>query len=81
MADLTETVTEIVPGIGVKTIFFTATKAAQNDTITFSSYVTVYGMSIKVGNNVETWTQATNVITLTSANTGAITGIAVVLGG
>jgi hypothetical protein len=40
-ADVTETITEILPHIGLKLIYFTGTKANADDTITFGDFTQV----------------------------------------
>ena len=78
VADLTETIVEIVPHLGIELLYFTATKATQNDTVTFATKRLVYPLAITVGDGgIETWTSSTNVVTLTSATTGAIRGLVV----
>lgn len=86
MTDLTETVTEVVPALGKKMIYFTATKAAQNDTITFSDYTTVRWAAAMVNDGSNDWSADTvtvdastaNMINLTGATTGTIYGVAIV---
>jgi hypothetical protein len=53
-----------------------ATKAAQNDTVTITNakVVEFAGVSIDATGASETNTVATNVITLTSATTGSVSG-------
>ena len=87
MADITETVTGIVPHLGISLIYFTATKAAQNDTITFSGYRQVLwaaahvfnGSSDGVVDTVTVDSTSVNLINLTGATTGTIKGVAVVI--
>ena len=43
MADIAETIKEMIPGCEVGQWYFTGTKAAQNDTVTFSDLRVVYG--------------------------------------
>jgi len=82
MANVNTTVTEILPqagsnGSGWKLGFLdTATKAAQDDTVTITnaSLVIFAGISIDATGASETNTLTTNVITCTSATTGAVSG-------
>lgn len=60
----------------VKILFIRGTKAAQNDTFTVSGLTTVIGVYLQFASGaVETETYSTNVITLTSATTGVISGL------
>lgn len=87
MADVTETVLVVTPSSEATLIYFTATKAAQNDTITFSDYRKVLWC------HVHTWASASdsigtedatidvntvNMINLPSATTGTVRGLAIV---
>ena len=86
MADKAETWKSIVPGSEVGLIYFTATKATQSDTITFSDFRVVYGAwaFVDAGGDwpVEdtiTRTDATaNQIILGSSDTGTVYGMALV---
>jgi len=86
-SDLTESVIECVPHMGVSLIYFSATKTAQNDTITFGSYRKVLwaaahvqnGSSDAVADTVTVDYTTANLINLTGATTGAIKGIALVV--
>jgi len=84
MADIAETAYTMLPSSDrVNLIFFTGTKAAQNDTVTFSDYRIIYGAVVFV-DDASTWeidvvsrVDATeNQITLTGADTGTVWGIA-----
>ncbi len=85
MANINTTVTELSPiggstNAGVKIgLLETATKAAQNDTVTITNANEVVwaGVSIDATGASETNTLATNVITLTSATTGAVSGMVI----
>lgn len=83
MGDIVETVTGIVPHLGISLIHFTGTKAAQSDTVTFSGYRVVYWAAAFVDGGSDwladtvTRTDATvNQIILTGATTGTVYGIA-----
>jgi len=85
MGDLTETVKPIVPSLDQTLIHFTATKVAQNDTITFGDYRLVVWAAAFVDAGSDwladtvTRTDGTaNQIKLTGASTGSIYGIALV---
>lgn len=80
MGDVAETVTEMLPSIGKKLIYFTATKGTTTDTVTFSGYVTVdYCAGQCAGVDDPVTAISTNVVTF-SVGTGALKGIAVVSG-
>ena len=87
MGDIAETVTNIVPGLGASIIYFTATKAAQNDTITFADYRQVlfadadvfYSTNDGVKDTVTVDYTTINMINLTGSTTGTIKGFAVVV--
>ena len=85
MTNVNATVKRIYPatasdGEGIKIGFLdSAGKVAQNDTVTITNANTVIfaGVSIDATGASETNTLATNVITCTSATTGAISGLVV----
>lgn len=81
-SDLTETTKRMIPSSELTQLYFTATKAAQNDTITFGDFRVVYGAVAFVDDggswaiDVVTVDDTTvNKITLTSAETGTVHGI------
>jgi len=78
MTELTETVTEVVPALGKKLIFFTATKTAQNDTIDFDDYSAVRWCAAHTGGSADTVTISGTTITLAGSGTGTVYGIAIV---
>jgi hypothetical protein len=56
--------------------FARGTKAAQNDILTVTGFTTVIGCYLQFASGaVETVTYSTNVITLTSATTGVVSGL------
>ena len=58
-------------------LFIKGTKAAQNDIFTVTGLTAVTGAYLQFASGaVETMTLATNVITLTSATTGVVSGLA-----
>ena len=78
MAEVTGKTTKIIsPHLGKYLIYVEGTKAAQNDTITISELSTVDTAILVCGNALETVTISNNVITLTSANTGAVKGLVI----
>jgi len=84
-ADIAETITEITPGIGMKLIYFTGTKASATDYVTFSDYTQVLYAAATTSTTVGSdgaddpvTAITTNVVTF-SAGTGTIHGIAVVV--
>ena len=84
-ADISETITEVVPAMGKKCLYFTAAKTAQNDTITFGDYSKVLTGFAHVdggsdwGTEIITVDQTTaTMINLTSTFTGTIHGYVVV---
>lgn len=88
MTDVAETVSVVTPSQEVTLIYFTATKAAQNDTITFSDYRKVMwchvhnwaSASDSIGTEDATIDKDTvNMINLPSATTGTIRGVAIVI--
>ena len=79
MADVTETVTEIVPHMGVTAIYFTGTKAGATDYVTFSGYRSVLYCAGQTGGVDDPVTAiSTNVVTF-STGTGTLKGFALVI--
>lgn len=88
MANVNASVTPIAPIVGASKKGYilgwlnSATKAAQNDTVTVTNAKDVDEASvlnIDATGAAETKTIAANVITLTSATTGAVSGLVVYL--
>ena len=83
-ADVTETITEILPHIGMKLVYFTGTKASTTDYVTFSDFTQVlYAAAVtgtvgSAGADDPVTAITTNVVTF-SAGTGTIRGIALVV--
>ena len=85
MANVNATATEIAPvggatNAGYKLGFLdSATKATQNDTVTIQNAKEVAwaGLTIDADGSEEAVTLSTNVITLTDATTGAVSGLVV----
>ena len=83
MANINATVTEVAPvggatNAGLKVGFLdSATKAAQNDTVTVTNAKEVIwaGVSIDATGASEPNTLSTNVIVLTSVTAGAVSGL------
>lgn len=80
MADVAETLVgaaaphKQISGTGLRNGVYTATKIAQNDTVTLADFVAVsecYAVVVATGVH-EPVTIATNVVTLTSVTTGAV---------
>jgi len=82
-ADVAETITEILPHIGLKLIYFTGTKASATDYVTFSAYTQVlYAAAVtgtvgSAGADDPVTSITTNVVTF-SVGTGTIRGFAIV---
>ena len=82
-ADVTETVTGVVPHLGKKLIYFTGTKANADDYVTFSDYTQVLWANAVVGTVGSAGAAdpvtaiTTNVVTF-SVGTGTIRGMALV---
>jgi hypothetical protein len=77
-----KTVNGIIPigtfstGAWTTVVFVKGTKAAQNDILTVTGLTTVTGCYIQFASGaVETETFSTNVVTLTSATTGVVSGL------
>lgn len=65
-----------VPQAATKILFVRGTKAAQNDILTVTGLTTVVGAYIQFASGaVETETFSTNILTLTSATTGVVSGL------
>lgn len=88
MADVAETVDVLLPSIEkFSLLYFTATKAAQNDTITFSDYRKVYWAASNVEPASGDWSADTvtiddstiNMINLTGSTIGTVHGIALLV--
>jgi hypothetical protein len=80
MAEVTgKAIQGVTPTLGtsvVKLIYVSGTKVAQNDILTVTNLTTVLGCTLQfAAGTVETETFSTNVITLTSATTGALSGL------
>ena len=67
----------LVPHLSKYVVYVEGTKAAQNDTLTVSELTTVDTAILICANALETTSISGNVITLTSANTGAVKGIVI----
>jgi len=84
-ADIAETITEIVPHMGLKLVYFTGTKVAADDYMTFSDYTQVLwanAMSGTIGSAavVDTITAiTTNVVTFSVGTSTTVRGIALVI--
>lgn len=82
MGDISETIKRMIPNQEVSLIYFTATKALQNDTITFGDLRVVYGAVAFVDAGGD-WSADTvtvdgttaNLINLTGDSTGTVYGI------
>jgi hypothetical protein len=78
-ADVTETITEIVPHQGMTMAYFTGTKAAATDYVTFGDFRQIYyaaavtGAVGSAGADDPVTAITTNVVTF-SVGTGAIRG-------
>jgi len=82
MGDVAETVTEMLPSIGLGLIHFTATKSGATDTVTFSDYRQVLycaGQTAGVDDPVTAMTATTGLQVTFSVGTGALRGIAIVV--
>ncbi len=87
MTDLTETTYSLIPSIEkFNVVYFTATKAAQNDTITFGDHRVCYGAwgFVDAGGDWEAETvtvdaSTVNMINLTGAATGTVHGFAILV--
>lgn len=85
VTNVSTTVTQISPiggatNSGLKIGFLdSAAKAAQNDTVTVTNATTVEwaGLTIDADGTEEAVTLSTNVITLTDATTGAVSGLVI----
>ena len=82
MADVSETTKDMIPAQELTLLYFTATKAAQNDTITFGDLRVVYGAAghVDAGGDwsAETITvdaSTVNMINLAGAAAGTVHGI------
>ena len=83
MANVTQTSLQVAPlggatAAGLRVGFInSATKAAQNDTVTVPNAAVIEWaiLTIDATGATEPYTIAANVITLTSATTGAVSGI------
>lgn len=63
-------------GAWTTVMFVKGTKAAQNDILTVTGFTTVVGCYLQFASGaVETETLSTNIITLTSATTGVVSGL------
>jgi hypothetical protein len=66
-----------LPGSQTRLVFIRGTKAAQNDVLTVTDLTAVTGAFIQFASGaIDTMTLSTNVITLTSATTGVVSGLA-----
>ena len=85
MTDVKKAVEQLLPQAGADNaggrigFLDSATKAAQNDTVTITnaSYVTHVALTIDASGVAEPTTISGNTITLTSATTGAVSGIVI----
>lgn len=80
MGDVTETVTEMLPSIGKKLIYFTATKTGATDTVTFSDYKTVDYCAGQTGGVDDPVTAISTTQVTFSTGTGTLKGFAIVSG-
>lgn len=65
-----------VAGQWTTLLFVRGTKAAQNDVLTVTGLTTIIGAYLQFASGaVETETFSTNILTLTSATTGVISGL------
>lgn len=85
MANVNQSATQLLPQAGATMaglrvgFINSATKAAQNDTVTVPNVSVIEWamLTIDATGAAETYTVSANVITLTSATTGAVSGIIV----
>lgn len=77
-----KTINGVVPagnpasGAWTVVLFVRGTKAAQNDTLTVTGLTTIIGAYLQFASGaVETETFSTNILTLTSATTGVVSGL------
>jgi len=79
MADVVETITEVVPHMGVTMIYFTGTKVGATDSITFGDFRTVLCVAAQTGGVDDPVTAITTNTVTFSVGTGTINGMALVI--